>query len=191
MRRAYTLKRRAEQQAQTRQRIVEAAVDLHSAVGPARTTFSMVAERAGVQRHTLYAHFPDERSLSLACSGMTMERDPPPDAATWRDIPEPRRRLQTALHAIYSWYERNEELLACVLRDAEFHELTKEMVDLRMGAQAVLYRETLSDGLTGLSKAMLALALRFHTWRTLVRDSGLSLDSAVLAMVEAVYGKSE
>ena len=63
MARTYTLKRRAEQQAETRQRIVEAAVDLHGTVGPALTTFSMVAERAGVQRHTLYAHFPDERSL--------------------------------------------------------------------------------------------------------------------------------
>ena len=70
MTRTYTLKRRAEQQAETRRRIVEAAVDLHSSVGPALTTFSMVAERAGVQRHTLYAHFPDERSLFLACSGL-------------------------------------------------------------------------------------------------------------------------
>ena len=70
MARTYTLKRRAEQQAETRQRIVEAAVELHGSVGPALTTFSMVAERAGVQRHTLYAHFPDERSLYLACSGL-------------------------------------------------------------------------------------------------------------------------
>ena len=72
--------KRAQSQAETRQRIVEAAVDLHSSVGPALTTISMVAERAGVQRHTFYAHFPDERSLALACSGLTMERDPPPDA---------------------------------------------------------------------------------------------------------------
>ena len=70
MARKYTLKKRADQQAQTRQRIVEAAVDLHGSVGPAATTISMVAERAGVQRHTLYAHFPDERSLFLACSGL-------------------------------------------------------------------------------------------------------------------------
>ena len=70
MTRRYTLKRRAAQQAQTRQRIAEAAIDLHSSVGPALTTISMVAERADVQRHTLYAHFPDERSLFRACSGL-------------------------------------------------------------------------------------------------------------------------
>src|SRR5215831_15958184 len=92
-RRTYTLRRRAEQQVETRQRIVEAAVDLHTRVGPARTTISMIAEQAGVQRHTLYAHFPDERSLSLACSGLVAERDPLPDPEVWRAITDPHERL--------------------------------------------------------------------------------------------------
>src|SRR6478609_6580060 len=92
MTRTYTLKRRAEQQAETRRRIVEAAVELHGRVGPAATTVSMVAERAGVQRHTFYAHFPDERSLLMACSGLAMERDPAPDAGPWRSIAEPKER---------------------------------------------------------------------------------------------------
>src|ERR687895_1779230 len=131
MTRTYTLKRRAEQQAATRRRIVEAAVDLHGSVGPALTTFSMVAERAGVQRHTLYAHFPDERSLYLACSGLAMERDPLPDAEPWRAIPDPRERLRTGLLAIYGWYERNAALAACVLRDAEYHALTREIAEMR------------------------------------------------------------
>src|SRR6187399_920987 len=101
MARTYTLKKRADQQAQTRQRIVEAAVDLHGSVGPAATTISMVAERAGVQRHTLYAHFPDERSLFLACSGLSLERHPLPDAKPWRAIGDRRERLRAGLTAIY------------------------------------------------------------------------------------------
>src|SRR6187401_2094708 len=117
MTRTYTLKRRAEQQAETRRRIVEAAVDLHGTVGPARTTYSMVAERAGVQRHTLYAHFSDERSLLVACSGLYDERDPPPNAALWRDIADRRERLAAGLSAVYDWFERNSSLLACVIRD--------------------------------------------------------------------------
>src|SRR5688500_3522796 len=121
MTRTYTLKRRAEQQAETRRRIVEAAMDLHGSVGPSRTTFSMVAEKAGVQRHTLYAHFPDERSLLLACSGLSMERHPLPDAARWRAIEDRHERLTTGLTEMYRWYERNAELAACVLRDAEFY----------------------------------------------------------------------
>src|SRR5262245_30552945 len=118
MTRTYTLKKRAEQQAETRRRIVEAAIDLHGTVGPANTTFSMVAERAGVQRHTLYAHFPAERTLLLACSGLHIEREPMPDAASWRDIADGRERLTTGLRAVYDWYARNAGLLACVIRDA-------------------------------------------------------------------------
>src|SRR4051812_46680684 len=146
MARSYTLKRRAEQQAETRQRIVEAAIDLHASVGPARTSFSMVAERAGVQRHTLYAHFPDERSLSLACSGLSMERDPPPVADELGSIIDRRERLQVGLFKLYNWYGRNADLLACVLRDAEIHDLTREIVDLRMGEGMRAYNAVLGAG---------------------------------------------
>ena len=119
MTRTYTLKRRAEQQADTRRRIVESALALHGEIGPARTTFSQVAERAGVQRNTFYSHFPDERSLLLACSGLSLERDPLPDADAWRDIGDRVERLTTGLSAIYAWYARNADLAGCVLRDAE------------------------------------------------------------------------
>lgn len=187
MTRKYTLKRRAEQKAETRQRIVEAAVDLHSSVGPALTTISMVAERAGVQRHTLYAHFPDERSLFMACSGLAMERDPLPDAEAWPAIADRRERLRAGLGAIYGWYERNEGQAACVLRDAEHHALTREITDMRLGPFFDAYREVLGDGLSGGQKPVLLLALSFFTWRTLVHDGGLKTGDAVEAMVRAVY----
>ena len=188
MARTYTLKRRAEQQAGTRRRIVEAAVDLHGSVGPALTTLSMIAERAGVQRHTLYAHFPDERSLFLACSGLSMERDPLPDAEPWRAIADPRERLRTGLRAIYGWYERNAELAACVLRDAEHHALTREMIEMRMGPHMAPYHEVLGAKLSAKQRAVLRLALSFFTWRTLAREGGLKRPAAVDAMVQAVGG---
>jgi AcrR family transcriptional regulator len=186
MSRTYTLKRRAEQQAQTRQRIVEAAVDLHSSIGPAATTISMVAERAGVQRHTLYAHFPDERSLALACSGLAHERDPAPDAAPWRSIEDRHERLRIGLVAIYGWYERNAQLAACVMRDAEYHPLTKEIVALWFGPYMAAYQEVLGAKLSTKQRALLHLALSFFTWRTLVREAGLNQDAAVKAMVQAI-----
>src|SRR5262249_50120063 len=143
MSRTYTLKRRAGQQAETRLRIVEAAVDLHAQFGPALTTLSMVAERAGVQRHTLYAHFPDERSLFMACSGLALERDPLPDAAPWRGIADRAERLRIGLTALYAWYERNANLVGCVLRDGEFHPLTREVSDLRFGPYMAAYEDVL------------------------------------------------
>ncbi|MCC6887432.1 MAG: TetR/AcrR family transcriptional regulator [Hyphomicrobiales bacterium] len=188
MTRSYTLKRRAERQAATRRCIVEAAVDLHGSVGPASTTLSMVAERAGVQRHTLYAHFPDERSLHLACSALALERDPLPEAAAWRSIADRRERLRLGLRAIYGWYERNAELAACVLRDAEHHPLTREITALRFGPPMAAYHEVLGATLSVKQRALLRLALSFFTWRTLVRQGGLKQGAAVTAMVGAIDG---
>jgi AcrR family transcriptional regulator len=186
MTRTYTLRRRAEQQAETRRRIVEAAVDLHGSVGPAATTFSMVAERAGVQRHTLYAHFPDERSLFLACSALAMERDPLPDPASWRAFGDRREGIRAGLAAVYAWYERNAALAACVLRDAEHHALTREMVEMRMAPTMAAYQQVLGAKLSAKQRALLRLALGFFTWRTLVRESGLKQTAAVAVMVQAI-----
>jgi AcrR family transcriptional regulator len=186
MARTYTLKRRAESQAQTRQRIVEAAVDLHCSVGPAATTLSMIAEKAGVQRHTLYAHFPDERSLFLACSGLAMERDAPPDAAPWRGIAGQGERLRTGLTAIYGWFERNEGQAACVLRDAEYHPLTREISKMRLGPYFAAYHEVLGTRLSARQRVMLDLALSFYTWRTLVREGGMKNAAAVELMVRTI-----
>jgi AcrR family transcriptional regulator len=145
MTRKYTLKRRAEQKAETRRRIVEAAVDLHSTFGPALTTFTMLAERAGVQRHTLYAHFPDELSLNLACSSLAMEeRDPLPNAESWRTIEDRSERLCAGLKEIYVWYERNAALAACVLRDVEYHAVTQKIVELRFGPSVASYQKCLA-----------------------------------------------
>jgi len=186
MTRTYTLKRRAEQQADTRRRIVEAAVDLHGSVGPARTTISMIAEQAGVQRHTLYAHFPDERSLYMACSALAQERDPLPEAGAWQGIEDRHDRLRVGLSAVYGWYERNAELLACVMRDAEYHQPTKEITELRFGPYMAGYQEVLGAKLSAKQRAILRLALSFFSWRTLVREGGLKQGAAVGAMIQAI-----
>jgi AcrR family transcriptional regulator len=191
MPRPYTLGRRAEKQAETRQRIVEAAVALHGTIGPATTTFSMVAERAGVQRHTLYAHFPDERSLLLACSSLTLERDPLPDATAWRAIEDGIERLRVGLDALYGWFERNEALAGCVLRDAESHALVREIVDLRMSPSLAEHREVLGSKLDAKQRVLLQLALSYFTWRTLARDGGLKTAAAVTTMVQAIVGATE
>ena len=186
MARSYTLGRRAEKQAETRQRIVEAAVELHGTVGPAQTTISMIADLAGVQRHTLYAHFPDEWSILLASSSYALERDPPPDATAWREMKDRDKRLRTGLRAIYDWYERNEGLFACMLRDAEHHDSTRKIASTRFVPVVNGYREALGTGLNARQRAMLGLALSFFTWRSLTRDGGLIQAAAVAAMANAI-----
>ena len=168
--RDYRLGRRAEKQAETRQRIVEAALDLHSTLGPARTTVSQIAERARVQRHTYYAHFPEERDLFLACSGLAMERDPLPDFGALRVIAPGPDRLRRGLQQLYQWYARNAQQAACVLRDAEEHALTREVVELRMDPAFREAAEVLGEGLNQRSHTLLGVALTFPCWRNLARS---------------------
>jgi AcrR family transcriptional regulator len=186
MARPYQLKKRAERQEETRRRIVEAAIALHGTIGPARTTVSAIAERAGVQRHTYYRYFPDERSLGLACSGLHLERNPPPDPEPWREISDPVQRLRHGLGELYAFYERNEQMLSNVMRDAEVDPIMAEITAMRFGPPLAAIRSVLANGSRSKrAAALLDVALSFATWRTL-HGGGLSRKQAVETMVAAV-----
>ena len=119
MKRPYTLRRRADSQAATRQRIIEATVGLHLDVGPAATQIAEVARRAGVQRATVYKHFPAEGELFAACSAHWRSLHPMPDTAVWQSIAEPGARLRKGLADVYAWYRETRPMTANVLRDAQ------------------------------------------------------------------------
>jgi AcrR family transcriptional regulator len=192
MTREYEQKRRAEQMEDTRRRIVEAAVELHKTLGPARTSVSAIAERAGVQRQTYYRHFPDLRSLFMACSGLYMERNPMPDPASWRAIEDPYERLRAGLAELFAFYARSEGMLANAIRDADANPLVAEIAALRMAAMADL-RDALLEGLKryGASAQLapaLDLAIDFNTWRLLVRRDGLSEQDAIELLVAVLRG---
>jgi AcrR family transcriptional regulator len=181
--RPYRLGRRAESQAATRRRIVEAAVDLHTSIGVGATSLSAVAERAGVQRHTLYAHFPDEAALFQACSAHWNVLHPFPDPSAWASIPDPLRRLRRALEEIYAWYGEVGEALILFTRDAHlFPELWAARRE-RFAAVA----EGLMRGLPRRKtvRAAIGHALELETWRSL-RSQGLSDKAAVDLMVRLV-----
>jgi AcrR family transcriptional regulator len=182
MPRPYRLKRRAERQQDTRRRIVEAAVSLHRSKGPVRTTLSDVADLAGVQRHTLYRHFPDEKALGLACSGHFIDEHPLPDPASWR-APDGAGRRRIGLTTLYTWFEENAEMVGSVVRDAEVDPLWAEMFALRAGEPLGRIRQALARGLprNRRTQALLDLALDFYTWRRLAA-SGLSPALAAEAM---------
>lgn len=193
--RTYELKRRAERQEETRRRIVDAAVELHTSLGPARTSVAAIAERAGVTRPTVYAHFPDALSLLRACSGHVQETVPPPDPASWSSIEDPAERLEVALRALYAYYERLETLLDNVERDLPVVPILREI-----NAYRVQYlegvRETLLAGWPARGHARTRLcraighALDFRTWQSLARDQECGAEEAVQLMVSFVGAAS-
>jgi AcrR family transcriptional regulator len=190
--RRYEKRARAAAEEATRLRIIEAAIDLHGTTGPARTTISAIAERAGVRRATVYRHFPDERALFLGCSGTWAERNPVPDPATWAGIVDPAARVEAALEALYTWYEQAEPMLSNVLRDVDAMPVIQEIQAGRLA-----YLAAVEDGLAagwGMRgkaatrlRATIALALDFFAWRTL-HERGVGRADATAIMVAAVRG---
>jgi AcrR family transcriptional regulator len=188
--RRYEKRARAAQEHATRLRIVDAAIALHGTVGPARTTVSAIAERAGVRRATVYSHFPDERALLLGCSGTWRERNPLPDPAAWAAIADPAPRLEAALDALYGWYEQAEPMLSAVLRDMDAMPIIAELQAERLAYLAGVEDGPASGwGARGKAatrmRAAIGLALDFFTWRTL-HERGLGRGDAIAVMSSAV-----
>jgi len=176
--RPYRMKRRAEQEELTRRRITESAVELHGTLGPARTSISAVAERAGVRRSTVYRHFPDEATLFAACTANWMAANPAPDLERWAAIEDPDERLRGALEALYAHYRRTERMLDNILRD----EATMLNVKRMLGGYRdylTSARDTLMVGRRARGRARqrvlaaIGHALAFATWRSLVHEQGL------------------
>jgi AcrR family transcriptional regulator len=188
MTRKYELKRRAKSQAETRQRIVEATVELHDSVGPARTTISAVAERAGVQRLTVYRHFPDERSLFRACVGHWAAENPLPDPSAWAAVDDPEERLRIALREIYAFFRTTEKMTANLLRDLPqspvLREVATPFTQYWEAVRIVLDRGWKMRGhRRKLVCAVIGHAVEFETWRSLARHQGLEDVEAAEIMV--------
>jgi AcrR family transcriptional regulator len=190
--RTYELKERARKQAETRQRIVEATVALHEDVGPARTTVAEIARRAGVQRLTVYNHFPDERELFGACSAHFTAQRPPPDPRAWAAIPDPEARVRTALEELHAWYGERRAMLSNVERDSPLLPALHEVVSAGRAPWMDAIRAILAagwDARGGRRRRLLAaigLATSFAAWQRLVEDEGLPAEDAVEVLAGAV-----
>jgi len=191
MTRKYEMKRRAERMQETHRRITEAAVELHETVGPARTTVSAVADKAGVQRHTYYAHFPEIADLYRACTAHYLERNPLPDPSSWVQTPEPEERMRRALLEVYAYYSSTEAMMSNVLRDGQLDPRGQESMVMLYQHWSKM-RDTIAETFRASGErreellGAVALALDFQTWRTLVRQHGLDQDRAVGLMVGMV-----
>jgi AcrR family transcriptional regulator len=187
MKRKYELKERARSRERTRQRIVQAAVDLHTSLGPARTTISAIAQQAGVERHTVYAHFPDERALIAACSAHWEERHPLPDLASLVADEDPGARLRLVLGDLYAWYESVEDDLALFHRDASLVPANAEaLASMHGGFEELVGALVRGRPRRKAVRAAVGHALDFETWRSLVRRQGLTRAQAVDAMAALV-----
>lgn len=185
--RPYKMKRRAELEAQTRQRITESAVELHGSRGPAHTSISAVAERAGVPRSTVYRHFPDEAALFGACSAHWGAEHPPPDVTVWTGIEDPDERLELALEQLFDYYRGAAPMLDNLLRDEATVPVVAELMAafhqfLPMVTEILMRGRGLRGKARERTRAALGHAISFRTWQGLTGEQGLSDEVAAELM---------
>jgi AcrR family transcriptional regulator len=189
--RKYEQRLRAERQEETRRRITEATAALHEEIGPAQTTISAIAERAGVERLTVYRHFPDEGELLWACQQHFRAAHPLPDAEAWSAIEDPAASLHAALTALYAYYRETEAMTAHVLHDAPLMPALAAILGGRAAYFAALHARLaagwdVAEETRMLLVAAIGHALDFETWRSLARRQGLTDARAVELMVRLV-----
>lgn len=178
--RPYRKIERARQEEETRRSIAAAAVELHRTVGPANTTVTEVAKRAGVSRMTVYNHFPTEFDLFMGCSTHWASENPFPDPTRWAAIDDPSERLISALTEFYEWYGLKEDMLGKVFRDTPVLPALAEVMDRLWSPYEGELVRTLAQGWPACGagseteelEAALRLVLNFNTWRVL-SESGL------------------
>lgn len=183
VKRRYNLKARADKHAETHRALARAASELHHTIGPSRTTISAIAERAGVQRLTVYRHFPNDEAIFTACTAYAFEVDPPPRPDTWTGIEDPETRHRHALGELYGYYGRKRQLLANLYRDAEMPvvaaALERRRAMLRHAAEILRAGWRVSSSRARFFAAILAHTLEFSTWLSLTEEQGLTDTEAI------------
>jgi AcrR family transcriptional regulator len=191
--RPYQMRRRAELEQQTRRRITESAVALHEELGPARTSISAIAERAGVRRSTVYRHFRDEEALFAACSAHYRAAHPPPDPSAWAANEDPAARTEVALRELYGFYGQTHTMYRSLLRDEplvpgvqrrlrDFYGYLRTIEDVLIAGRGLRGRAAAR------TRAAIGHALAFPTWHSLTHERGLADDDAVQLMCLLIEG---
>lgn len=175
---------RATKQAETRDKIVEAAIELHQEKGIARTSMRDVASRAGVGAVTVYRHFADDQELLASCSGTYFERHPFPNPERWRATTDPRSRLKQGLLDTYAYHRETAPMMASVIDEVRGTPIVEPYVaHWRYAAEVLLSAWDDSEQSDELLKAGIELALQFDTWRFLTGQLALNDERAADLML--------
>jgi AcrR family transcriptional regulator len=104
--RSYTMQRRSQHVAQTRERILDAALELFSKQGAQATTMKEVARRADVSPTTVSNHFATQDSLIEALVARVAADVQVPDNTIFAGTRSLTGRLRVLTSSMYAFWER-------------------------------------------------------------------------------------
>ena len=184
--RPYVQRVRGDHVAETRARIVEAIMKLHEEIGPRNTTVSAIADRAGVERLTVYRHFKDEAAMFAACSHRYLELNPPPEPSDWASEPDLARRTRDGLETLYAFFRRTSPMFEKIYRDvSESAALGKVMSHFDgylRGLGDDLAAAWPDDQRASHRRTILRHAAKFATWQSLEAEGASDTEKAALIL---------
>ncbi len=175
--RRYDMSTRSAAAEETRRRILEATLELHTQKGIFGTSWQDIARHADVSVGTVYRHFPSLAELVPACGELLFELTGPPSpqdaTAVIGDEPDPVRRLELAASFLFAFYERAGKHIDSDARERELPEVREWEEYLRATVTAFV-REALAPRRLDARQLQLVSALfDFRTYDAL-RTRGIS-----------------
>jgi AcrR family transcriptional regulator len=163
---------------ETRQRIVDATVDLHNEQGVAGTSMQDVADRAGVALATVYRHFPTLDALVPACGRRNMELNPLPTEAAFAELDSGKARVGALVAALFSHYARGARPYETGLAESASLPVMARLMDALRAQIATLVAAATKPFEPEAKDLSLAVGLcDFRVWRALT-EAGLSTKEA-------------
>ena len=183
--RAYSMQGRAEQVARTRERIVEAALEVFARRGARGTTMTEVARTADVATATVTNHFATPELLLQAVVDQLMVDIQLPETSIFAGTRSVAGRLRVLTAAMFDFYERTNRwwaLLGPEITDNPV--LAKANADVSHALHG-LYAEALA-GVDDETVARLVAGLIHPATYTTLRQAGLTPDQATDVVADAV-----
>ncbi|HEX5780974.1 MAG TPA: TetR/AcrR family transcriptional regulator [Solirubrobacteraceae bacterium] len=178
--------RRASAAAQTRQRIIDATLELHGERGIAATSWDDIAARAGVGVGTVYRHFPSLDELVPACGEVTRHVLALPDPeAVFEGVDAPAERIERLVREAFAIYERGAPQLRAIRNEPDVHPNVAAA-----GEEVETLLAALIDAAIGPSgdRSVVRAMVDLGTWQAL-RDQGLGSSDAVTAIAEMLIAR--
>jgi len=100
---------------ESRQRIIDVAMDLFKSQGFDNTTMEQIAEAADIARKTLYNYFPVKEAIADEYVQNVSRKLAHANLENLQKLPDTRSRLLSALNNAYGWVEMNPEITRTVL----------------------------------------------------------------------------
>jgi AcrR family transcriptional regulator len=189
MPRRYRMSARAMAVEETKDRIVEAAKELHADHGVQGTSYEEIAFQAGVAQATVYRHFPSLEDLIPACASsieVLQPLTPEAAAALFEGKPHPLGRLEMIIRGTCDCYERDDGWLQAARREGDLIPALSEVIQVEQKSLRTLIRTALADtSVNERSVQVLAALIDFPLWKSL-RDEGLSTSEATCQVLELV-----